>query len=856
MQPKCQQAVLAGIGLFCSAMLVLYLKTSPQMSGANAVPFILSTGMMAVIVPLGLFVIRRRIHLLLLYMNVGEGTNARFLRHDIFTYGIFLAYGFAPLGLKPNLTFLLLLLALLAVMQLGLLWFSADASQKERWFGSPDALPLLFFVSGFAALIYQVLWQRVLFATFGINIESVTVIVSVFMFGLGIGALMGGLFQKLFPGKALQCFVGIELVIGLFGLISNSLIHVAGAGGPPGSLPALIVTTYALLALPTMLMGATLPLLVGYLHQRFGNLGMVLGKLYAYNTFGSALAAFFTVYLLFVVFGQQGTLVVAACCNFITAAMVYAMYRHGKGHNVPAAAVQEPQGQLAASLALFLSAIVGYVALGLEILWFRVIGMLTGSKPQMFGLLLCVFLAGIGAGSLKSKREVEAGQDMRGFIRCCLFWLFVVAYLAFPLTGMVSGLNRSLGLIAALGFVGAIAFLTGGIFPALCHAGIRQTGGKNIGGAVAWMYFANIVGATLGSLLTGLVLLDCFTLGQNMALAAVMVLLPLLVLARRQWAAFAVIAAVLCAYPLLYAGRIEQLQWPETGKAASFKYISQNRSGIITSESFPGGDIVYGNGAYDGRFNIDPVGDSNGITRAFMLASLHPKPARILEIGLSTGSWARVYTMYQPLRELISIEINPGYVEMIRHYPDIAPVLDNPKVKLKIDDGRRWLSRNPDERFDVIVMNTTWYWRSNATNLLSRNFLEMCKRHLKPGGIVYYNTTGAPDSTYTAAHVFKYVVTYSNLVAAGDSPFAMTEAQRRENLLRFTDDQGRPLWRQSEALGKVLDKLATQPLPDARDAVLKRGDLWLITDDNMASEFRIENHFLPPSLYYSLWGKD
>src|SRR5262249_17780975 len=146
-----------------------------------------------------------------------------------------------------------------------------------------------------------------------------------------------------------------------------------------------------------------------------------------------------------------------------------------------------------------------------------------------------------------------------------------------------------------------------------------------------------------------------------------------------------------------------------------YKFVVENRSGIIAVEDDPDGDKMFGGGMYDGRFNLDPAINSNQITRAYMVAALHPSPQDVLEIGLSTGSWTRVLADYPGVRKLTVVEINPAYPEVISRYPDIGSILDERKVSVVFDDGRRWLNRNPDERFDVIVMNTTWHWRSQIT---------------------------------------------------------------------------------------------------------------------------------------------
>jgi spermidine synthase len=294
-------------------------------------------------------------------------------------------------------------------------------------------------------------------------------------------------------------------------------------------------------------------------------------------------------------------------------------------------------------------------------------------------------------------------------------------------------------------------------------------------------------------------------------------------------------------HSLLYSNYLEKLHH-ESADVQPFKHRLENRAAIITVEAgLAGGpDTLYGNGAYDGRFNTSPVDNSNLIDRAYMVAALHKQPKTMLMIGLSTSSWARVFSDYAPLEKISIVEINKGYPQIVRNYPEIAEVLDHPKVSLHFDDGRRWLRNHGGEKFDLIVMNTTYHWRSNSTNLLSREFLELCRQRLNPGGVIYLNTTFSDDVIYTAAHVFHYVTGYSNFVAASDRPFEVSAGQRGENLLAFLDKDGLPLLHRDQAHRRVLEKLLEHQLIDVRESILARTRLWLITDDNMAVEFKLE----------------
>ena len=395
--------------------------------------------------------------------------------------------------------------------------------------------------------------------------------------------------------------------------------------------------------------------------------------------------------------------------------------------------------------------------------------------------------------------------------------------------------------------MGLGATLSGGIFPVLCHEAATKWESET-GHTVGLVYFANILGATLGPLLTGFWLLEVWPVEVvTLVLSGAFLITGLLLGWREQgfhwlrqmWTvhqeAVVGVALAFLVAPWFYPLALERLQH-RRWNVEPFAAKVQNRAGIITIVKDRQGDIVYGDGAYDGRINLDPVLNSNMIDRAFHIASLHPNPERMSEIGLSTGAWARVMTMYEPVHEFISVEINPGYLEIIGRRPEVAPVLSHPKVKLVIDDGRRWLKGHPQERFDFILMNTTFHWRSNVTNLLSKEFLGMAKQHLEPGGVIYFNATDSPDVVKTAAHVFAHVSMFRNFVAASDRPFDLPQEQRMRNLNHFVTDQGQPLFESSEELRKKRHELSTDPLKELNVPGTLKGDV--ITDDNMLTEFK------------------
>ena len=225
----------------------------------------------------------------------------------------------APIG---TVLLILVFAGLQLVLALGL-----EPGKRSAVVGSPGWLLFLFFLSGMAALVYQVTWQRALFVALGVNIESVTVVVSLFMFGLGVGSLLGGALSARWAHRLPHLFLGCELLVGAFGLVSLPLIRGVGGAVATGALPLTALSISALLALPTLLMGATLPVLVAHLHRHQPHVGRVVGRLYFVNTLGSAVASYLTARLLFVVAGQQAAVLVAALLNLTVGALAWGHMR-------------------------------------------------------------------------------------------------------------------------------------------------------------------------------------------------------------------------------------------------------------------------------------------------------------------------------------------------------------------------------------------------------------------------------------------------------------------------------------------------------------------------------------------------
>jgi MFS family permease len=181
----------------------------------------------------------------------------------------------------------------------------------------------LFFASGFSALLYQVAWQRALFTWYGVDLDSVSTIVSVFMLGLGIGAMIGGYLADRFQYRRILIFSLIEFTIGAFGFFSLGIIDGMGDLIAADSLPSLVAITFVFFIVPTCAMGATLPVLVTELVDLTHNVGFSTGALYFINTLGAATGALAGGIVLLSLYGLNGLVTIAAILNFSIAALAY-----------------------------------------------------------------------------------------------------------------------------------------------------------------------------------------------------------------------------------------------------------------------------------------------------------------------------------------------------------------------------------------------------------------------------------------------------------------------------------------------------------------------------------------------------
>jgi spermidine synthase len=731
-------------------------------------------------------------------------------------------------------------------------------------------LTALFLCSGMPALIYQIVWQRVLFSIYGVNSQSVAVVVSAFMLGLGLGSLLGGRLSARFPNHGTFLFACAELGVAAFGLGSLRIFHWFAAFSSGASLPAVIVYSLLLLLVPTVLMGATLPLLVEQLVRTSGSVGNSVSRLYFVNTLGSAIACYLCATFLLRNYSQSGAVAVAAILNTIVGGTAYVYARRERGITIPKVAT-ETRGAAAPVLSIragmLIAGLPGWISLGYEIAWFRVFAIASSDRAPAFALLLSTYLAGIAAGSYLSEQATTDWPPYKtlwliGGLLCLSGAISV--YLPPLISSLLGGdwptflLPTWLGqdsYMASAPLFFLVAALLGSVLPLLCRLSILPD--ELAGRRVSFVYASNIFGSVLGSLGIGFVLMNFLGLRQvALLLGGISVIAGglLLLLARRttpRAPVWVFVLAALCAvavplswsrYDLFYE-RIIFLHRPES--KAPFAHIVENRNGVITVLS---NTAVFGGGVYDGHFLIDPVRDPNFIIRAFAISAIHPHPRRMLEIGLASGSWGQVLVNHPDAESMDVVEINPGYLKLIPQYPVVRSLLTNPKVQVYVDDGRRWLIAHPEEKYDLIVANTTYHWRDHASTLLSEEFLRMVQQHLNAGGIYYFNTTESDEATATALNVFPYAFRIFSFLAVSDSPIHF-DAEMWLSVLRrykidghFVFDAADPLAQEVLANYATLERTLDGPPVfmslETSDAIRRRlGKVRLITDDNMGLEW-------------------
>jgi predicted membrane-bound spermidine synthase len=685
------------------------------------------------------------------------------------------------------------------------------AALTPRW--AVPLCALLFLGSGFSALVYQVIWQRILGLFSGVHVVSVTTIVTAFMAGLGFGSLLGGrLADRMSRGGALLAFAGCEALIGLFGLASPWLLHdlIALRLGSLARFPALLpLIHFIVLLVPTLLMGASLPLLSRALVRRLDRAARIIGLLYGVNALGAAIGAAAAAWYLIGTQGLSGTLRLAAAVNLAVglAALLAlrSLGRRGRGERPePGTAAtaetaapdgagpstrREPLAGLPAWCLLY--GLSGFVALSLEIVWFRLLDVSIKSSPYTFGHLLAIFLGFMALGSLagtllapKPKRpglaflwcqwgvSATAGAALLfvvleaasiGWETLARYWHDPQGIELYELLWALEheGERRAPLLISRIAqvyvalplvMVALPTFLMGLSFPFVQRA--VQTDPRAVGWRVGAVQAANILGSIIGALLTGAMLLSLLgtpaTMRLLLAAGSLFALLALLShrgAVARSGSAIALVASLLLAWQV--PG--ERDFWARLhGSEPEEVTVSEDASGLAVMQDMRGVVVLRLNGRAHALVPFGNVTTLYGMIPAL----LHPEPRELGVIGLGTGetAWALgvherldVYELVRGEEIVVGAPIWKG-----GPYPPVVQLLADPALTIHYLDGRTGLRTRP-RRYDLIETDALAPSMAFSGNLYSREFFELCRGRLKRGGLfVSWVPTERTLSTLTA----------------------------------------------------------------------------------------------------------
>lgn len=492
-------------------------------------------------------------------------------------------------------------------------------------------------------------------------------------------------------------------------------------------------------------------------------------------------------------------------------------------------------------LAITLSFLSGFLSLALEVIWIRLFGFFSGGLPQVFAFTLALFLIGISIGSLVGKdicKTITDGQKLIDKIGYYLLLatamdLFVIVSLMF--VPQMAIFTFIVGLLFCAVFRGVV-------FPIVHHLGTEQI---KTGKAISNVYFANVLGSTIAPIFVGFVLLEFLNTQQSYLLIVLMTLLVALICLKTPKLKAVTGALFVASMALLFFSEKIIHNLSLIGKPSDWKVerVIENKHGIIQEFADNSGEhIVYGGNIYDGKMNISLLTNTNQIQRAYLPLFTNTDAKRVLVVGLSTGSWAKVLTLLPNLEEMVIVELNPGYVDFAKTSPDMQDLLNDPRVKIIADDGRRYISRHPNEQYDLILMNTTFYYRNQSVSILSQQFLDMVQKQLKPDGAFMYNTTGFYHSYSTAKSVFPYVYQYDSMVVAGHEPITLpTDEELKSKFADFKWRNGNPLVRNEQELEKMIGEMKAVGLVSYDKINFKRMGVdkpEIITDENMINEYR------------------
>jgi spermidine synthase len=650
---------------------------------------------------------------------------------------------------------------------------------SRRWL---PALLLLFVGSGCAALIYEVVWFQLLQLSVGSSAVSLGILLGIFMGGMCLGSL---LLPRYISARhhPLRVYAYLELGIGAMGLLVLFLVPLIGgaytaiAGTGQASLFLRAIVAGICLLPPTVLMGATLPAIARWVEATPSGVSW-LGYFYGGNLAGAVTGCVLAGFYLLRFFDMVTATFVAVAINILVAVLALGIARATA--YVPSATSQATVAAAPEARLVYVAiALSGMTALGAEVVWTRLLSLLFGATTYTFSLILAVFLVGLGIGSTIGSELARRVAHPRVVLGWCqlllcatLAWAAYATGSSLPFWPINPSLSTSAVFMFELDLVRTIwvtlpsTILWGASFPlalgAVAHRG--QDPGRLVGG----VYAANTVGAIVGALATGLVLVG--TVGTQItqqvligfaAISGVLLLVRVAPAkhivggvaggrAERPGGVFSLpaaamlvvgvcVAAVLCARVvpplpgLLVAYGRYAATWIGINEVI---YTGEGVTAVVAVSRTPGGILNYHNA---GKVQASSEPQDMKLQRMLghMTTLVPDNPAKVLVIGCGAGVTAGAVSIDPRVTDQTIAEIEPLVPQVVSTYfsEHNFDVVANPKVTIHLDDARHYLLTT-DEMFDAVTSDPLDPWVKGAATLYTREFFEEIKSHLNPGGVV------------------------------------------------------------------------------------------------------------------------
>lgn len=662
-----------------------------------------------------------------------------------------------------------------------------DAPQGARL----APLLALFLLSGASALVYQVLWMRLLALVFGVTVHAASTVLAAFMGGLAIGSAAAGRLadrvrRPLLAFAVAEALVAVAALATPLGLDAVEVVYVRLYDGL-SEWPAIVtfvrlVLSFAVLIVPTTLMGATLPLVVKSALARRGILERDVSLLYAFNTAGAVVGTLTAGIWLVPQLGIAWAFRVGALVNLIVAAgaLLFERLAPVAGTTTPAAhgaspAASEPRAAGVSvgvqRVILLTFAISGFISFGLEIIWFRMLVILFRPTTYAFTMMLATVLAGIAIGSLLA---APLARIRRLHPVTALAMLEVLLALSAAASSLIIGNANAIFVRAGPLFTGGplayfgpmavtsiaailpSALLMGMAFPIGVSIWTASVGTAHAGRRVGLIYAVNVAGAVAGSLVTGFFLLPLFggraslLIASGLALAAGILLIASV---RRPIVAATLSAATIAAFAgiarhssdpavQLLKSRYprEVALWRKEDSHAMVSILRRDSAFAAPTHA------LYINGMHQASDTPNMVGYHRLIGTLPM--AVHPAPHRALVIGAGGGATAGAVAAFSASTAVDVVELSPAVVEAARHFRGInQDLLDRPNVRVRVDDGRNYMLLTP-KRYDVITADVILPVHADAGNLYSVEYYRLMRRVLDNRGVALQWIGSVSDTEY------------------------------------------------------------------------------------------------------------